>query len=148
MKLFATAAELTKAQESLGAMEVRATTAEAAAKDFEAQLIDAKAEAGALGAKLQAAQSALAETNTKLVQASEQIAAKDAEIANAKAGIGKQVAAQAAATVAGLGHQVVPITVASSSNGTIREQYAAMKPGPERRAFRQKHIAQLSAELN
>lgn len=143
MKLFASVAELTKAQESLGAMEVRATTAEAAAKDFEAQMIEAKAEAGALTAKVEAAQAALVETNAKLVQAVEQLNAKEAELATAKSGIGKQVAAQAAATVASLGHQVVPVAPAASTAGTIREQYEAMKPGPARLAFRQKHEAAL-----
>ena len=140
MKLFATVAELTKAQESLGAMELRATTAEAAAKDFESQLTEAKASLAALTVERDAAQSALAEANTKIV-------AMTAEVAKATASIEQQIAAQAAATVASLGHQTIKISKAANAGLTLREQYEALKPGPERQEFRRKHAAAL-ANLN
>ena len=144
MKLFATVAELTKAQESLGAMEVRATTAEAAVADFTSQLTEAKASLAALTVERDAAQAALAEANAKIVANAAALTAKDSEVTQVKATVATQVAAQAAATVAALGHTAVPAVKIGQSALSVREQYASMKPGPERIAFRNKHASELS----
>lgn len=123
MKLFATAAELTKVQESLAAMELRATTAEAAVTDFTKQLDDLNAQIGALTAERDAAKAAFADAGAKVVDLTAKFAAKDAEVLIAKAGIDKQVAAQAAATVAALGHAAIPAsTAATSGDDTMSRQ--------------------------
>lgn len=147
MKFIATVAELeaaksetTKAIEALGLMEVRATTAEKS-------LTEATASVGALTAERDALKAALDEQGSQAVAAKAALIAKEGELATLKAGVGN-VAAVAAATVAAMGHEPITIKATGQSAVSVREQYESMKPGPERRAFREKHLAKLSASLN
>ena len=130
MKLFATVAELTKAQESLGAMELRATTAEAAVADFTKQVDELTAQVGALTSERDALKAAQLAADAKIVDLTAKLAVKEGEVSTAREGVAKQVAAQAAATVASLGHATV-----SGFNGSVDAlaEYAA-EEDPVKRA--------------
>ena len=147
MKLLATVSELNaanaetaKAIEALGLMEVRANTAEAALKEASASL-------AAITAERDAAKAALEEQAAQAVAAKSAMLALEGELATIKATTGS-VAVIAAATVSAMGHEQITVKSGTQNAVSIREQYEAMKPGPERRAFREKHLAKLSASLN
>ena len=110
MNIFASAKELEaakaeslKLREQIGALETRALTAEDALKDLNAQV-------GTLTAERDSALAAIKDQSDKVIDLSSKLAAKDSEISTVKAGVEKQVAAQAAATVASLGHEAVKLT--------------------------------------
>ena len=125
MKLFATVAELTKAQESLGAMELRATTAEAAVADFTKQVDELTAQVGALTSERDALKAAQLAADSKIVDLTAKLTAKEGEVSMAREGVAKQVAAQAAATVASLGH--APIPAVKSENVGDRRDFSNLK---------------------
>ena len=134
MKLFATVAELTKAQESLGAMELRATTAEAAVADFTKQVDDLTAQVGVLTSERDALKAAQLAADSKIVDLTAKLSTKDGEVS-------KQVAAQAAAVVAGMGHAQLPVSAKENNQGAedIKAQYLALTDPVQRANFWSQH---------
>ena len=134
MKLFATVAELTKAQESLGAMELRATTAEAVVADFTKQVDELTAQVGALTSERDALKAAQLAADSKIVDLTAKLSAKDGEVS-------KQVAAQTAAVVAGMGHAQLPVSAKESNQGAeeIKAQYLALTDPVQRANFWSQH---------
>lgn len=145
MKFLATVAELeaaksetAKAVEALGLMEVRATTAEAAVKELESQLSTAKSEAAAAVSEIAAAKEALAAEAAKVVDLTAKLAEKSAEVSQVKGSVEKQVAAQASATVASLGHQPVisaAVSAGSKSREELKAEYLAITDPVDRAKF-------------
>jgi len=103
-----------------------------------AELAEAREQLAANGDLLTAAQNDITERDEKIaaLEASIEEAKEKIEAAEASAG------AKAAAEVAEAGHP--PVEVVDEDGPTVREIYNAMAPGPERKAFRDKHSAELS----
>ena len=141
MKLFATVAELTKAQESLGAMELRATTAEAAVADFTKQVDELTAQVGVLTSERDALKAAQLAADSKIVDLTTKLTAKEGEVSTALEGVAKQVATQAAAVVAGMGHAQLPVSAKESNQGAeeIKAQYLALTDPVQRANFWSQH---------
>jgi chromosome segregation ATPase len=135
MNFLTAAKDLEKAKEQIAALEANAATLTAENAKLKADMDAAMALSNELSAKLTAAESAAAEAKTALETAKAQHAEA---ISKATAETEKAASIKAAQVVAAVGHQPVK-SDSAPTKASIREIYNAMKPGPERDAFRKQH---------
>lgn len=134
-ELAAAQAEIAQLKETVAALETRALTAEGNVADL-----------AALRSELAASQAASKEASDKVVALTAQIAEFKTEAEKLKASVASQVAAQAAATVASLGHQH-PIS-AGSNPATDAVEAIMNEPDPTRRAqLYKQHRAAVSTQF-
>lgn len=133
-KIEALTTQVESFQSDIEAAELAAKEAtELLATEKELRIV-AETKADELLASLQEKEQKFAEVEAQLA---EQVAATE----EAKESAGKIATAEIAAA----GHPPVDI-VDEEAPLTIKEQYAALPPGPERKAFRDKHAAELAAQ--
>lgn len=128
----------------------------------QSKISELEADATVQSQELETAQTELATSREDLTAAQERITdlessvtEKDEKITNLEADLETQkeateqaknsAGAQAAAEIANAGHPPVEV-VEEAEELTIKQQYAAMEPGRARRDFRNKHLAELTAE--
>ena len=131
MNFLTAAKELKEAQAQLAEKDAALTAANA-------ELAKLKADNDAAAALLTEVTGKLDAAESQLKAANETVAKLEAEAKEAAAKIDKVAATKAAQVVASVGHEPVKSDTAPTK-ASIKEIYAAMKPGPERDAFRKKH---------
>ena len=131
MNFLTAAKELKEAQAQLAEKEAAIETANAEIAKLKADGESAIASVLEITNKLEAAEA-------QLKAANENLSALKAESLENAAKIEAAAAAKSGATVAALGHEPVKADTAPSNND-VKAIYAAMKPGPERDAFRKQH---------
>lgn len=133
--------ELATAQSKISELEADAS---AQAQDLET----AQTELATTREDLTAAQARIAELETENTAHAEKITNLETDLEAQKEATEQaknSAGAQAASEIANAGHPPVEV-VEEAEELTIKQQYAAMAPGPDRKAFRDKHAAELAAQ--